>query len=122
MKIFAAKYRGETIGGIINIHYKKELFNWLGNTKANIEGISPNDLLHWIAIKWAIEHNLKYYGLIGANTERLCNYKSKFNPSLDIYFDIKKTTKFGLAVEKTYKRLRIKKEIIKNRNESNNNK
>lgn len=90
MKIFVAKYNGELIGGIINIYYKNEILNWLGNVKASVEGISPNELLHWEAIKWAIEHDLKYYELIGANTERLCHYKSKYNPDLLICFSAKK--------------------------------
>ena len=90
MKIFVAKYNETVIGGIINIYYKNKITNWLGNTRANVGGISPNELLHWNAIKWAIEHDLKYYELIGANTERLCHYKSKYNPDLSICFSAKK--------------------------------
>ena len=90
MKIFVAKFDGEFIGGLVDIYYKDRVISWLGNSKANIKAVSPNDLLQWEAIKYAIEHGLKYYEEIGANTQRLCNYKSKYNPNISLYFSAKK--------------------------------
>ena len=90
MKIFVAKHNGELVGGLVNIYYGDKILNWIGNVKTNIRGVSPNDLLHWEVIKWATKHGLKYYELVGANTERLCHYKSKYNPSLSICFSAKK--------------------------------
>ena len=89
LKIFVIKYNGEFIGGAIKIRYKNMLLSWIGHAKTILRG-TPNELLHWNAIKWAIEHDLKYYELIGANTERLCHYKSKYNPDLSICFSAKK--------------------------------
>ena len=104
MKIFIAKHKGELVGGLINIYYESKILNWMGNVKANIGGgVSPNDLLHWEVIKWATEHGLKYYELVGANTERLCHYKSKYNPSLSICFSAKKYLSFSAKlVESAY--------------------
>lgn len=90
MKIFVAKYNSELVGGMVDIYYKDKVVSWLGNTKANVENVSPNELLQWGAIKYAIEHGLKYYEEMGANTERLCYYKSKYNPNLSICFSGKK--------------------------------
>ena len=89
LKIFVAEYNGEYVSGAIKICYKNMLLSWVGHAKTNLRGI-PNDLLQWETIKWAIEHDLKYYELIGANTERLCHYKSKYNPDLLICFSAKK--------------------------------
>jgi len=103
MKIFVAKYEGEIVGGLLNIYKNKKILNWMGNVKTNIRGVSPNDLLHWEVIKWATEHGLKYYELVGANTERLCHYKSKYNPSLSICFSAKKYLSFSAKlVESAY--------------------
>jgi len=90
MKIFVAKYNGEVVSGMVDIYYKEKVLSWLGNGKANVEGVSPNELLQWESIKYAIEHGLKHYEEMGANTERLCRYKSKYNPDLSIYFSAKK--------------------------------
>ena len=103
MKILVAKYDGEIVGGLLNIYKNKKILNWMGNVKTNIRGVSPNDLLHWEVIKWATEHGLKYYELVGANTERLCHYKSKYNPSLSICFSAKKYLSFSAKlVESAY--------------------
>ena len=90
LKIFVAKYNGEVVSGMVDIYYKDKVVSWLGNMKANVEGASPNELLQWEAIKSAIDHGLKYYEEMGANTERLCHYKSKYNPDLLICFSAKK--------------------------------
>ncbi len=89
MKIFVAKYNGDIISGAIKICYKNKLLSWIGHAKTELRGI-PNDLLQWEVIKWAVEHGLEYYELVGANTERLCHYKSKYNPNLSICFSAKK--------------------------------
>ena len=102
MKIFVAKYNGKLISGAIKICYKNKLLSWIGHAKAELRGI-PNDLLQWEIIKWAVMHSLEYYELIGANTERLCRYKSKYNPNLSICFSAKKYLSFSAKlVESAY--------------------
>jgi len=90
MKIFVAKYNGELIGGMIDLYYKNKVTSWLGNVKSNVEGVSPNELLQWEAIRYTIEYGMNYYEEIGANTEHLCRYKSKYNPNLLLCFSAKK--------------------------------
>ena len=90
MKIFVAKYNGELIGGMIDFYYKNKVTSWLGNVKSNVEGVSPNELLQWEAIRYTIEYGMNYYEEIGANTEHLCRYKSKYNPNLLLCFSAKK--------------------------------
>ncbi len=102
MKIFVAKYNDEVVSGMIDIYYKDKVVSWLGNTKANVEGRSPNELLQWEAIKYATENGMKYYEEMGANTERLCGYKSKYNPDLLICFSAKKYSFMAKLAEIVY--------------------
>lgn len=90
LRIFVAKYQAEVVGGLIALCYKDKLSLWVGIPKTNLGGVYPNDLVQWEAIKWACEHDLKYYELMGGNTLRLCHYKSKYNPDLSIYFSARK--------------------------------
>ncbi len=103
MKIFIAKHKGEFVGGMVDIYYGERVVSWLGNIKANVNGVSPNDLLQWKGIEHAIINGSKSYMEIGANTERLCHYKSKYNPTLSICFTAKKHSSIiSKFVETTY--------------------
>ncbi|RLF94356.1 hypothetical protein DRN50_05590 [Thermococci archaeon] len=101
MKIFVAKYNGDYVGGLIDLYYKDKVVSWLGNVKASVECVSPNDLLQWEAIRYAIEHGMKCYEEMGANTERLCKYKSKYNPDPSIRFSAKKYSSVMLRLGET---------------------
>ena len=94
LRIFAAKYNNELVGGIVAICYNNKISFWIGAAKSNVEGISPNDLVQWEAIKWACEHEFKYYEEIGAGTERLAQFKAKYNPTLSVCFSAKKYSSF----------------------------
>jgi len=106
LNIFIAKYKEEFAGGIIDIYYKDKVVSWLGNAKANVDGISPNEIVQWEAIKWAIEHGFKYYEELGGNTPRLCPFKTKYNPNLSIYFSAKKYSSFFIKqLETVYRQM-----------------
>lgn len=93
-KVFIARYNNELVGGIIALCYKDTISFWMGSVKPQIQKIQPNDFLHWEAIKWAYNNNFRYYEEVGANTERLCKYKSKFNGVLSTRFSAKKYSSF----------------------------
>lgn len=103
MKIFVAMYNGEVVSGLVDLYYKNKVVSWLGNIKVNLKRVTPNEVLQWEAIKSAIEHDMKYYIEMGANTKRLCAYKSKYNPDLLLSFSAKKyASKIPKLVESTY--------------------
>ncbi|WP_252698790.1 GNAT family N-acetyltransferase [Natronosalvus vescus] len=64
-----------------------------------------NDILHWHIIKEAKKRGVKAYDLHGANTPRLCKYKSKFNPELEQYYGIEKGTRFMNIISEGYKKV-----------------
>jgi len=102
MKIFITKYKDEFISGLVDIYYKNKASSWIGHAKPRIGGIKPNDLVQWEAIKFACESGFEEYEEIGAGTERLCRYKSKFNPELSICYSAKKYNLLGYLAENSY--------------------
>lgn len=103
--IFSAKYEGDVITGLIDVHYKEILYSWIGNIKPIIQITpSPIDLLNWEAVRYGCEHGFKFYGLLSAaGNERLHSYSaSKFNPELIFRFQAKKTSLSSKIFEKGY--------------------
>lgn len=94
LRIFVARYHEELVGGIIATCYRDKISFWIGAAKPNLRNISPNDLVQWEAMKWASEQGFRYYEEIGAGVERLCRYKSKYNPDLSVYFSVRKYSSF----------------------------
>lgn len=90
MAIFVAKYKGETIGGMVDLSYKSTVYSWIGSTKIKIKGLAANDLIQWRALKWACQNGFDTYEIIGANTPRLSFFKTKYNPELSVYFNATK--------------------------------
>ena len=89
---------GEMAGGIVTVEFGDTIYRWQGGTKADVE-IPVNDLLDWHVIRDARERGLTRYDFVGANTERICRYKSKFAPDLVHYHGaLKRSRAADLAV------------------------
>jgi hypothetical protein len=87
MKIYIAKYKGNKVGGTISLFYRDIMYLWVGIPKADLKGISPNDLVQWEAINWACNNGCKYYEEMDAGDDpRLRHFKSKYNPELAIWY------------------------------------
>lgn len=99
MKIFIAEFKGERAGGIITLCFKDVMYHWVGVPKSTLEGISPNDLIQWEAIKWAIEHGFKIYEIMDAGDDpRLRVFKSKWNPDLVPWYSAKKHSSSAVKI------------------------
>jgi hypothetical protein len=65
---------------------------WQGGARGEYDGTSVNSLLHWRIIEDLVDDppldSISAYDLMGANTDRLCQYKSKFGASLVPYYTI----------------------------------
>jgi len=90
MNIFIAKYEGAILGGMVDLHYKEKIYSWIGNTKNRVNDLDINDLIQWKAIQLGCREGFKTYEIIGANTQRLSFFKTKFNPELSVYFSATK--------------------------------
>lgn len=100
---------GEYLSGIIVPFSNDAGYFWLGGARAVYENVSINNLLHWkiledIASDEALESVTKY-DLVGANTERLCDYKSKFGGELVPYYIAESAGTSMTIAKRTYQLL-----------------
>ena len=111
LRVFIAKYNGEYAGGVVLLYHKNKVIAWVGTPKSKLKGLAINDLLQWDVIKKSKEGRFSCYEEMGANTERLCYFKSKYNPELEVYFSAKKyLSSFAKITEFGY--LKILKPVL----------
>jgi hypothetical protein len=83
---------GEHLSGIIALYSNDAAYYWLGGSRETYDGTSVNGLVHWHLIRDIADGNplpsVGTYDLMGANTERICRYKSKFGASLVPYYTL----------------------------------
>lgn len=81
---------GEFVTGVTVLYSNDAAYFWQGGTRAVHDGVGVNGLLHWAVIEDLIEdpprETVTRYDLVGANTERLSRYKSKFGADLQPYY------------------------------------
>jgi hypothetical protein len=82
----------EIINGIITVEYKNYISLWFGGLKT---GFATTEFMIWRLIQDAKSRNYTKMENIGANTERLRGFKSKFNFRLEISFIISKNNFIG---------------------------
>src|SRR5271157_2170551 len=104
LRIFIAKYEGERVGGLLVTSYDNKVSALFGTPKITMKGIYPNDLIHWEAIKLAKENGFRYYELVDTGEfQRLCTYKSQFNPNLSVWFSATKYSSRSVKfIQKSY--------------------
>ena len=72
---------GEPAGGIVLFESDDTVYRWQGGAKHDADA-PVNDLLDWHVITSAADRGVETYDLVGADEQRLCEYKSKFAPTL----------------------------------------
>lgn len=81
---------GTFLTGITVLYSADRAYFWQGGAKTIHEGTSINSLAHWHVIRDLLDDppagEPGSYDLMGANTERLCRYKSKFGAALEPYY------------------------------------
>ncbi len=88
------------ITGLLNAKYNSRYIIWIGNARVDLQG--GNEYLLWELIKIAKSEGYHEFEILGANTKNLCQFKSKFNPNLEIAFDISKKSFLGSIGEWCY--------------------
>jgi len=83
---------GTFLSGITVLYSNDAAYFWQGGARGEYNGTTVNSYLHWQIIEDLIDdppvESVTAYDLMGANTDRLCKYKSKFGPSLESYYTI----------------------------------
>jgi hypothetical protein len=102
LPVYVGEIEGERVSGILTPRFDSTLYFWQGGGKPEVS-LPMNDLIHWKIIRDGIEGNYTVYDLVGANNQRLCEYKAKFNPELRTYYTIERGTMIVDAVSDIYK-------------------
>jgi len=99
---------GQYKSGIITLYSPDLAYFWQGGVTASYEGVSVNSLLHRTIIKDVLTdpelNSVTGYDLVGANTERLCEYKAKFNSDLRQYYVVESSGLEMQLAKSTYQR------------------
>jgi hypothetical protein len=92
----------DLIDVLANYEFNNRLVFWRGYVCLD-KSIHSNEFLTWEFIKKAKTDGLTNLEIQGANTKRLCLFKSKFNPTLETYYILHKKDLFGKTAEYLYK-------------------
>ncbi|MDG6251042.1 GNAT family N-acetyltransferase [Methanocalculus sp.] len=99
MKLFIALYEGQKVAGNIVLFHKDVVYSWVGLSKSDIRGLSPNDLVQWDTITWACNSGFDYYEIMDAGVDpRLRHFKSKYNPDIEIWYSALKYDSYHLKL------------------------
>jgi len=83
---------GRFLTGVTVLYSPEDAYFWQGGSRTVHDGVAVNSLLHWHVIDDVINDppvdTVRFYDLHGANTERLCRYKSKFGGDLIPYHSV----------------------------------
>ena len=97
IKIYFVYNDDKVINLAMNYEFNGRLVFWKGLVNLD-KTIHSGEFLTWEFIKKARSDGLKTLEHQGANTRRLCYFKSKFNPSIEPYFSVtKKDTKAKIS-------------------------
>ncbi|MFC5970152.1 GNAT family N-acetyltransferase [Halomarina salina] len=91
----------EYLGGIVALYGDDTAYFWQGGVRHTYDGATTNSLLHWEILQDLVDHDtVEQYDLFGANTARLCEYKSKFGGRLVPYYRVESSGP-GMALAKS---------------------
>jgi hypothetical protein len=102
IRILAAEYNGKMLGAQLFCVYRDTVTLWAGFVRPESNDLEINGLMLWEMITDSIKGGYRWLENMGANTQHLCSYKSKFDPSTEICFEMKKTDFWGGLAEKAY--------------------
>jgi hypothetical protein len=89
LKIFILKNEDRNVSGIVFISYKKKGWLWIGNPRFPYSGPSPNVLMFWEAINYAIDSGFEKIEIMGADDFSSFPFKRKFNGEIKTYYQMK---------------------------------
>ncbi len=99
-------YHGDQIisANIVSL-YKHRLTGWMGNVRLGGE-VAGNDIMLWTLIRKAKEEGCTEFEIQGAGEKRLWQYKSKYNPRLEVSYALTRKDRLGQAAEWAYVNVR----------------
>jgi hypothetical protein len=89
---YAYNDNGEVVSSSNSQEYKGRFLGWMGMAKT--VG-NANEFLMWKLIEQAKSKGYKKFEIAGADVRKQCQFKSKFNPSLEVWYRIHKMSTLG---------------------------
>lgn len=102
---------GETVAGSILLEDGERAYSWQGSARPDVD-IPANDLLEWHTMCEAMSRDVRTYEILGANTPRLNEWKTKFNPQPRAYYTAKRSTLGMDVAEQLYVQLRDQTRLV----------
>ncbi len=104
-RVYVCEVDGEFCGGHITLEHGDTIYGWQswGSMDASVP---VNDLLEWTIMQDAKERGLTQYDLVGANHERISQYKSKFGQHLVPFVRVQDGSRSMNIVSNIYKKIR----------------
>lgn len=90
--------------GVVTLEYDDVVQWWFGAGKPDTD-LPLTDLVHFEILLDARGRGIRSCDLVGANTERITNFKSKYNPDSVSYYAIERGTRLMNAVSEIYKKI-----------------
>lgn len=102
-RLYVVDKGGKAECGMLDLCRGGVVSGWVGNPKPKDARNNLTDVLQWHSIESACRGGAQVYEEIGANTERLCRYKSKYGFFPSMHYGAKKYTPLGWLAENAYK-------------------
>ena len=102
---YAYNNEGEVISASCQQEYKRRVLGWAAMARTVENG---NEFLLWKLIELANSEGYEKFEISGANARNQCIFKSKFNPSLELFYKIIKKSLFGKTASWAYSNLYLK--------------
>jgi hypothetical protein len=98
LKMYYVYLKDEIVSAFLNIEYKDRVIGWMG-APAMKRDVSANDYTLWEFMKKAKQEGFKEFENWGGDVKRLNQFKSKFNPSLELCLSYNKKDTLGSAAD-----------------------
>jgi hypothetical protein len=107
-RVYTAHERdGTFLSGVTVLYSNDAAYFWQGGARTTHENVSLNSHLHWQILTDIVDdpprESVTQYDLMGANTERLCRYKSKFGADLVPYYVVETDSTQMTLAKKAYR-------------------
>jgi lipid II:glycine glycyltransferase (peptidoglycan interpeptide bridge formation enzyme) len=101
---YTCRIDDEFVGGILAFVAGDRIARWQGGVKpAEDRALAVNDVLDWEVMRAGRDIGCASYDLVGADNERISQYKSKFDPELVPFYDIERANWLGSLAARVYK-------------------
>ena len=105
VRAYVCERHGEFLGGKLTLEDEQTCYGWQTASDLDVD-LPVADLLDWTVMRRANQQGLSRMDLIGANKQRLCGYKAKFNPTVRTHYSLEDSTPATDAIKTLYMRLR----------------